>query len=271
MAWRGYNDRQLASYISGFSPTWVTQLIWLSRDKQLTDAHVARWNAIRDACLSRGKCAFVFMLNFNDYVDQPRGAVAAKFAEINAVMGGARPDGWLFDFLGPAIRNHPDTVKEAISASHASGQFIGGNIWGAPVMQGLDYICVVDGGADTSSPPTLQWDENLIQRYHKNHPELPIHFHTADNPQNDPNGHLCLDGHQWFDAIEAACTFKCEYNTEQRKAYVLDRAQRQAQSQVTYEYNLFFPTCPIFRSYDSLGDGDMSSHLASVMNKFNPI
>ncbi|KXJ86219.1 hypothetical protein Micbo1qcDRAFT_180205 [Microdochium bolleyi] len=256
----------VAAAIAGMKPSYVSSIVRLRYDVDLTDAMISDFTTIRSAVLAVSPNAkFDVELNMNPNTAKLRrwpdvSAITTKMAAIDSKLP---VDGWWLDYYSGAARKKPEWLAAVSAYAQAKGQTVGGNIGGGRdgeswiIPEGADAVAFADAPSDTTgygygidAAKLRATSAAIAAAAGSNSTALLGHLHC--NPQ---------DGFS-----SEPCVFMREWNATRRAAYVAQYwpQQQRELGGFTIMWPVFFPLCPGNFAYDathdvvpqgSLGDG----------------
>lgn len=280
-------DRRIAyvcQALAVLQPTYVSGLIRLSYDTEITDEMIEIFQGVKDcvAFTVAHPVRFDVVLNAEHFT-MPRGVIRRENREERAraraegrepklitwtgvtsdrdgrerVLSRLRsanrafhPDIWFFDFYTNPFNQHAHRwytrpMRDAMRWIHQHDQLVGGNAWGQSVPRGTDFAAI-----------PLEDDLNdESERIAAIQEQVPTLVHIRNDPHIPGSA-----GRRWF-----------QWEPEERASWIRRRASKQSEFGVGLMYNLFFPLTPPGpdqQSYDAVADG-LVDRMADIMDE-NP-
>jgi hypothetical protein len=253
----------VAVALAGLRPSYISGLIYLENGTTVTARMIDDYGTIRAAARAANanvKLDVEISLNPSPPAPkQPFSDAAALVAQMAAVDCQLHPDSWMFDFYSDAEKVHPDWVVAALAYAHAHGQLVGGNVFGATVPPGSDFVAFVDDAVDGGFGFDFRRTE--ITSLRQSSPSTLLVGHLQSNPQNGPATESCVFSHQWDEPTRAA--------------YVSHWATSQVDAGFGFIYPVFYPLCPGAIAFDATRDlapdgGTLYDSVDHLMSRYNP-
>ena len=235
---------QIGANLAKILPTYVSGLIVLDDQTQLSEAQVKAFNTVREVVLkAKPECKFDMVINPRQY--KRAEDLVAKMTEINQKI---KLDIWFFDFFrGP---NKPDykLIKAAADYAHTQGQLIGVNEWDNSWFKIVDFVVFHDGyGVET------KMKEDMQKIVTDNKIPVALQINNDSERTNDDNVH----------------NFLKKWEKHNREAYI----KRLSRNQATWKYRLIYPVYyPVYlnqESYNAPKDGNILTIYADLMKIYN--
>lgn len=251
---RKVNARRIGRSLATLRPTWVTGSLRFARHQYAQRREVRAWRTVRRIVHHTSPDAqFDVVLNALQYKTPT--AIRQTMARLRAKLG---PEGWFFDFLSTAHRQHPKVIRTAIQSAHAHGEWIGGNIFGIrkrrPLPARADFVSVQDAG--------LSLNLKAVKRLSRRHPVL---YHLNSDPRKARSG---------------GCRFIRNLNTKRRRAHLRRRAAQGNRIGFRVAYPVHFPQClrskpngngQVLFSYNAFRDPPMAQEIRRLLDRYEPL
>ncbi len=248
---------------AALDPTYVSGLIRLDADEDLSDDQVLTYNAIRRCIRSKANhpVRFDVVLNAEHYADPAAYPTAGKGADalrarLQNLEKRLAPDLYFFDFYTVPFHDKDDTewnegaIVAGIAWIHAHKRLVGGNVWGNTVPKGTDFAAIDDSaGLDR----TREQAKALRG--------VPLLMHIQNDPQSPKSAGLAF----------------LHATPQERESLVTKEAGLERQVGFAYMFPVFFPlqfvenddkdkaTKKKMVAYDARQDGSMYAHIKSEL------
>jgi len=250
----GNNTPQsIGESLAALHPTLVSELIRIGNTTKFTSQMVNDYNIVRNIVLSSNPgVKFDIIISTQGYSTSAQIVNQMKY-----ILSTIPIDIFVLDFLTQGEAQVPQIVQAAINYAHSQGKLITGHVTNASsVPPGLDYV-------EPETSGNLSLNYQLMNQLNHSYPDLPVLVEINQNPQTNGTSN-------YLGGFSASCYFIQEMSTQQRIDYVTSLAKNQSDYHYTYEYNVFFPTCPADSAYNPLADGNMLQVILQLMNEYNP-
>lgn len=237
--------------LASLDPTYVSGLLRLDQDEELTHEEVETYRAVRRCIrekVTKHPVRFDVVLNAKQYADPDiystggKGSDALR-ARLKGLEDELAPDLYFFDFYTIPFADdskdwHKGAILDGIEWIHAHHALVGGNVWGRSVPPGTDFAAL----DDSSGIDRLADQVNALRG------EVPLLMHIQNDPQAPGS-----QGLKWLD-------YSHGYRTD-----VLEReAGNESKFGYSYMFPVFFPLRIVGKdrvAYDAVQDGDMMSRI----------
>ena len=253
----------VGAVIAEIKPSYVSGLVYVQCETNVTDNMVEDWNTIRSAvraCNPDARFDIEISLNPEPPTKLPFSSADSLRNKMAYLDGLFQPDGWWFDFYSTAQVQRPEWITAAVEYAHSHNQTIGGNVFNDVVPPGSDAVAFVDKPAPNSTDG-YGFDFNRTQVAHlkanASSSDTVIIGHTQSNPQNGPTTESCV----WIN----------EWSADKKLSYLDYWASQQQPLDFTFMYPVFYPLCPGAYAYDPLTDyqSDGQSEFEGTINLMN--
>ncbi len=232
----------VARTLASLQPTFVTGLLRLSNEGELTNAEAeafaANVSAVR--AVSKG-CRFDVVINAG--VEESGASFVRRMKEISTRI---HPDAWTFLILPDDDSINPELISEGISQAHSAGQMVGYDGPLQLIPDGVDYIIV--------RAWNLTVQPGVVEQLQAKHGvpvivELPTAFGKTAGE----------DVQSYVDKM-----------TARERAEVLTRlAESQGSRGYRFAYPVFYPIYPARHAFDSTKDETLLVTIRSLLARFD--
>ena len=242
-------SQSVGEALAGLQPSYISGLIYLEQQTELTDQMIDDWNTIRSIVHSTVSGARLDVeISLNPDPPSPKtpfasaDAVRAKMESIHATLNNG---GWWFDFYSQAQQAHPDWIAAAVEYAHSNNQTVGGNVFGNKVPPGSDAVAFVD---DIVSGSEYGFDFNTteIADLKASPVDALVLGHLQSNSQNGDTTESAIYIDQWTEA--------------KRLSYLEFWDNSQSQYGFTFMWPVFYPLYPGAMAFDPLTDYGTGNH-----------